>query len=106
MQSRCHGVQVSAGQFLKVYLEVEDASVLSISEALTLRDHSSQDLFIQGQRGNGGEQPAVTWTTTDRGGGLKSNKQNAHTEYEVGEGKLLMDIKAKSDWSFNLPMGL
>lgn len=40
------------------------------------------------------------------GGGLKSNKQNAHTEYEVGEGKLLMDIKAKSDWSFNLPMGL
>lgn len=79
MQSRRHGVQVSAGQFLKVYLEVEDASVLSISEALTLRDHSSQDLFIQGQRGNGGEQPAVTWTTTERGGDL-SQINKMHTQ--------------------------
>lgn len=79
MQSRRHGVQVSVGQFLKVYLEVEDAGVLSISEALTLRDHSSQDLFIQGQRGNGSEQPAVTWTTTDRGGDL-SQINKMHTQ--------------------------
>lgn len=42
-------------------LEVEDASI-TLREALLLRNHSVQELLIQGEAGDGGEQPAVTWT--------------------------------------------
>ena len=42
------------------YLEVEDASVLSVPEALSMWDNSSQNLLIQSQRGDGSKQPAVT----------------------------------------------
>lgn len=45
---------------LVLYLEVEDSGVLSVLEALSVRDNSSQNFLIQGQRGDGGEQPAVT----------------------------------------------
>lgn len=46
-------------------LEVEDAGVLR-AEALPRRDHSVQDLRVQSQRGDGRQQPAVTWQTHSR----------------------------------------
>lgn len=96
-------MQVSAGRFLKVYLGVEDAGVLSISAPAGPLEPGSLHSGSERQW----RRAASSHLDNDRqGAGLKSNKQNAHTEYEVGEGKLLMDIKAKSDWSFNLPMGL
>ena len=52
---------VSNGVFaVSVYLKVEDAGVLSVLKVLSVRDDSSQNLFVEGQRGDGGEQPAVT----------------------------------------------
>lgn len=53
--------------FVYLYLEVEDPRVLSSLEALSMWDDSGQNVLVQGQRGDGGEQPAVTWMMTDRG---------------------------------------
>lgn len=39
-------------------LEVKDAGVV-FCEALVRRDHSVQQLFVDGQTGDGGQQPAV-----------------------------------------------
>lgn len=41
------------------YLEVEDASVV-ITEALVTGNHSGHHVLIESQRGDGGQQPAVT----------------------------------------------
>ena len=49
-------------------LEVEDAGVLR-REALSGRYHSAQNLRVQSQRGDGSQQPAVTWQTESRWGG-------------------------------------
>lgn len=45
------------------HLEVEDAGVF-VAEALTVRNHAMQQPFVQSQRADGGEQPAVSWKTT------------------------------------------
>ncbi len=44
------------------HLEVEDAGILW-AEALSRRNHSAQNLRVQSQRGDGSQQPAVTWCT-------------------------------------------
>ncbi len=54
-----------------VYLEVEDAGILSFPEALSMWDDSSQNFLVQGQRGDGGKQPAVTWMTNRKRTGLR-----------------------------------
>lgn len=42
-----------------VHLEVENAGI-AFGEALLRRDHTVQELFIQSEAGDGGQQPAVT----------------------------------------------
>lgn len=39
---------------------MEDAGVF-VAEALTVRNHAKQQLLVQSQRADGGEQPAVSW---------------------------------------------
>lgn len=40
------------------HLEVEDAGV-ALLEALSVGNHSVEEVVVQGQRGDGGQQPAV-----------------------------------------------
>ena len=44
-------------------LEVEDASVV-VLKALVGRDDVRQHLLVEGQRRDGGQEPAVAWTHT------------------------------------------
>jgi len=41
-------------------LKVEDASVVFL-EGLAVRDHPMEELLVQGEGRDGGQQPAVTW---------------------------------------------
>lgn len=59
---------------------MEDASVAAV-KALVVGHHSGQGLLMEGQRGNGCQEPAVPWVTqtvTDRERDLMS--QDLHTE--------------------------
>lgn len=53
------GVKVAAGFGDGVYLEVEDTAV-ALGEALLLGNDPVQQLLVQGETGDGRQQPAVT----------------------------------------------
>lgn len=58
------------------YLEVEDAGVFMV-EALTVRNHAMQQPFVQSQRANSSEEPAVTWNTST------GDRENLHPKVQL-----------------------
>lgn len=55
----------SSARIGQPHLEMEDARI-AILEALPMGDHAVKEGVIQREGGNGGQEPAVTWTERER----------------------------------------
>lgn len=57
---KCRHVEAGSGC---CHLEVKDASI-SVPKTLSMWNHSVEKVVIQGERGDGSQQPAVPWEHT------------------------------------------